>query len=372
MALALMAQRWARTRNVTVIPMIVDHALRPGSSDEASWTCDQLRHHGLCPIVMRWEHHKITSGLMAKARQKRYELLALACHRLNIAHILIAHHADDILETCWMRTMHKSREHGMAGISSIVKRYGVVLIRPLMNKTKADLQDFLRTIGQTWLEDPSNTNPRFFRTHARSYINTLSETHKQDLIQNIKNCATKRTQYEHDLFKQYPVYDQKTYLLIEWSKKFDACTTNQGIILLRSWLSFFTFSTHYTHRLAYLWHQISRSMASSASKITGIIAHGGGCVFLKQKNNLYIIREHGRLPHVSLDSINHVWDSRWFCYGIVPKIPERKLKGPIKEQLITSAIPCNSTCSSILYRPCSYPFPFFETHVPWGLDQIAF
>jgi tRNA(Ile)-lysidine synthase len=374
MALALMSQRWANTFSpkVKMIPMIVDHGLRQGSDTEACWTRNQLLKRGLCPTIIHWKHGPLSSGLMAKARQKRYELLALECHKMNIKYLLTAHHNDDVLETFWMRQKKESGPHGLSGLSSITKRYGVIVMRPLLAHRKVDLQDFLVTNQQQWVEDPSNTNPIFFRTHARKYIDSLDPSEKKSLSENIKERSHKRQQEESYLAQKYPIHINKTYLHIPWGNQFQEINSEQGSIILRSWLSFFTFSQHYTHRLSLLWQQIVQKMSHASHKETGIIANGGGCLFFKQKRDLFVLRESGRIPQIIDKKIDHVWDHRWFCYGVCPKIPETPTIGSLKDKLITSTVPSNSSCPSIIYQHCGYAFPSFSTSLPWNLDKIAF
>ena len=374
MALVLMMRKWAQTFSppIKIMPMIVNHDLRTESTQEAMWTHNQLIEWGeMSPMILKWHHGPISSGIMAKARQKRYELLALACHRLGIRFLFTAHHQDDILETSWMRQKRGSGPQGLAGLSSLTKRYGLVLIRPLLCHPKSTLQDILVTHKQKWIEDPSNKNPIFFRTHARIFLGSLSLSEKKSMIRAQKNMSERSEQQEKSLSTNHPVHEEKTYLHIPCTEYFSALTQEQGAVLLRSWLSFFTFSSHYTYRLICLWNHIVRDMSDKNLKKTGIITSGGGCLFFKEGKSLFIFRESGRLPPVHSQKTEHIWDSRWFCYGEKPVIPLNICHGPQKERLATSATPSNSASPHILYRPCSYPFPSFTTDLPWNLRHIA-
>ena len=168
LALALLARDWATTRGARLIAMIVDHRLREGSDQEAAHTRDLLERLGIEAVVLCWEGDKPGSGLQEAARAERYRLLSGECRRRGILHLLLAHHADDQAETVMMRALRQSGSDGLAGMAALVERPDVRLLRPLLAVPRARLTATLMARGVAWIDDPSNTDPRFERARLRA------------------------------------------------------------------------------------------------------------------------------------------------------------------------------------------------------------
>jgi tRNA(Ile)-lysidine synthase len=69
--------------------------------------------------------------------------------------------------------MRGSGIDGLAGMSAIVDVAEVRLLRPLLGCRAADLRGFLRQQGEVWVDDPSNRDARFARTHLRAAQSSL-------------------------------------------------------------------------------------------------------------------------------------------------------------------------------------------------------
>ncbi|MBM3565907.1 MAG: tRNA lysidine(34) synthetase TilS, partial [Alphaproteobacteria bacterium] len=107
------------------------------------------------------------SAIQAKARAARYALLGRWCRDAGVLHLLLAHQMDDQAETVLMRLQAGSGPDGLAGMSAIVETPDVRLLRPLLDVRRIALRACLSGLGQPWIEDPSNDNPKFLRTRLR-------------------------------------------------------------------------------------------------------------------------------------------------------------------------------------------------------------
>ncbi len=168
LALALLARDWAAARGGGIAALIVDHGLRPESEREAGATYDLLGRLGIEACILRWSGPKPHSGLQAAARTERYRLLSGECRRRGILHLLLAHHADDQLETVTMRAARGSGLDGLAGMAALVERPEVRLLRPLLPVPRARLTATLEARGVPWIDDPSNVDLRFERARLRA------------------------------------------------------------------------------------------------------------------------------------------------------------------------------------------------------------
>ena len=168
MALALLAQDWAREREGTILVLIVDHGLRADSVREAAETQARLASYGVSADILRWTDDKPSSGLQEAARVARYRLLFEACRERGILHLLVAHHADDQAETVAMRAGRGSGPDGLAGMAALVEHRHARLLRPLLALSRARLTATLLARQVPWIDDPSNTDPRFERARLRA------------------------------------------------------------------------------------------------------------------------------------------------------------------------------------------------------------
>jgi len=168
LALAFLAQDWARARGGAVVALIVDHGLRTQSAHEAEATRALLVARGIAAEILPWTGAKPKHGLQAAARTARYDLLFDACHRRGILHLLVAHHAGDQAETVAMRAARGSGADGLAGMAALIEHRHARLLRPLLAVTRARLTATLEALGVDWIEDPSNADPRFERVRVRA------------------------------------------------------------------------------------------------------------------------------------------------------------------------------------------------------------
>ncbi len=167
MALALLASRWATARGGAAVALIVDHRLRPDSSDEARLVAGRCAALGVEAGILVWQGARPVSGIEAAARRARHALLERACVERGILHLLLAHHADDQAETVALRCDMASGPAGLAGMSSCVERAGLRVLRPLLPVAKARLVATVQVHGLDWVEDPMNRDPRFARARLR-------------------------------------------------------------------------------------------------------------------------------------------------------------------------------------------------------------
>ena len=107
-------------------------------------------------------------GLEAAAREARYA--ALAGHVGDGDWLLTAHHQDDQAETLLINLLRGSGPAGLAGIGAIRPFASGWLVRPLLDTPRAALEAHAASADLGWLDDPSNSDPRFDRNYLRHEI----------------------------------------------------------------------------------------------------------------------------------------------------------------------------------------------------------
>lgn len=170
LALAILADRWARARGGTAWALTVDHGLRPESAAESEIVGGWLAARRIPHAVLSWEGAKPATGIQEAARTARYRLLTAWCAARGCLHLLLAHHREDQAETFLIRRRAGSGMDGLAGMAAVRELPHVRLVRPLLAVAKTRLVALLGAEGQDFLRDPSNANPIFERSRLRLAI----------------------------------------------------------------------------------------------------------------------------------------------------------------------------------------------------------
>jgi tRNA(Ile)-lysidine synthase len=165
-----------RTEAVTV-----DHRLRPESGVEALHVEDICVRLGVPHTILGVEVRVGREGLQGAARRARYEAIGTWAQRNGIGHVATAHHLDDQAETLLMRLLRGSGLPGMSGIRPVRRDEDVLIVRPLLSWTKAELVHLVGDAGLVAVEDPSNSDSRYDRTAARRLLRDLPELQPERL-----------------------------------------------------------------------------------------------------------------------------------------------------------------------------------------------
>ncbi|WP_338865680.1 tRNA lysidine(34) synthetase TilS [Myxococcus stipitatus] len=140
----------------------VDHGLRPEASLETRSVVELAARLGL-PCHVRELTLRPGPGLEARARQARYAALESVRQERGLAVVATAHSATDQAETLLMRLARGASTRGVVGIQEA--RTG--LVRPLLERTRVELVDFLAEQGVGYSTDAMNADPAFFRVRVR-------------------------------------------------------------------------------------------------------------------------------------------------------------------------------------------------------------
>ncbi|ABD90266.1 tRNA lysidine(34) synthetase TilS [Rhodopseudomonas palustris] len=177
LALMWLAARWRKAlrRGPAISVITVDHGLRPEAAREAR---DVKRHAAELDLphrTLRWRGDKPSTGVPAAAREARYQLLARAARAAGASHVMTAHTRDDQAETLLMRMSRGSGIAGLAAMARQTERFGVIIARPLLEVSKAQLVATLDKAKIGFATDPSNTDPRYARPRLRGLIAAYAE-----------------------------------------------------------------------------------------------------------------------------------------------------------------------------------------------------
>ena len=165
---AMAALRAARP-DLQVRALHVNHGLQPGANN---WQghCEAFAAtlDVVCESVRVRVEDARGQGMEAAARQARY---AVFTNRLAAGEcLLLAHHADDQLETVLLRLMRGSGSRGLSGMPPARALGQGTLRRPLLAWPREALLAYANTHALAFIEDPSNALTHADRNHLRHNV----------------------------------------------------------------------------------------------------------------------------------------------------------------------------------------------------------
>jgi tRNA(Ile)-lysidine synthase len=139
-----------------------DHGWRAESTAEAKAVRALAREHGLKITVGKSTAAQRTEST---ARAARYTFFAGAARKYGLTNLVLAHHADDQVETFLLQLL-RGAGAGARGMEPRALRNGLVLHRPWLALWKKEIMTYARARHLAWSEDVSNADTR----HRRNLI----------------------------------------------------------------------------------------------------------------------------------------------------------------------------------------------------------
>jgi len=149
----------------------VHHGLQP-EADEWVGHCErQCRLRGVELTVAR-VHVATDRGTEAGAREARYAALAQSARDDGAIAVLTGHNADDRIETFLLQWLRGAGLIGLAGIAEQrdLARTKVRLLRPFLEISRREIEDYVARHAIVSVSDPSNLDPRFARNAIRAHV----------------------------------------------------------------------------------------------------------------------------------------------------------------------------------------------------------
>lgn len=145
----------------------VNHGISP-YADDWSIFCQQICHQLNIPLECRYvKVNKIAGqGLENSARKLRYQEYAAT----NAEVLILAHHADDQIETMLSQIMRGTNLHNSAGMLAISNKFDKYFWRPLLNYSKSQLQNYANAYQLSHINDESNADNSYLRNFIRNKI----------------------------------------------------------------------------------------------------------------------------------------------------------------------------------------------------------
>lgn len=109
-------------------------------------------------------------GVEQAGRDARYEFLADAALNIGATRIALGHQADDQAETVLMRARRGAGPRGAVGIPYVRRAGDALIVRPLLDCTRSEIEAFLAESGLRGRLDSTNLSGDYLRNRMRARI----------------------------------------------------------------------------------------------------------------------------------------------------------------------------------------------------------
>jgi tRNA(Ile)-lysidine synthase len=212
--------------NLTLIAAHVDHGWREESRQDVLF-CKSLAESLQIPFISK---HARDIKLIKKPQGSREELGRLLrkqffeelAHLHKASSITLAHHADDQIETFFIRLM---RGAGITGLAGMKVKEGLY-VRPLLNLNKEEILNYLEKHAIDYRIDRTNVDQSFLRNKIRHsvipaltscdprFVASFKRTHEniQQAAEFLEHCALQTLKYCSTLDEEESVLYQEKLL----------------------------------------------------------------------------------------------------------------------------------------------------------------
>ncbi len=178
------------------------------------------------------------------ARQGRYRALAELAQKHGVRQIVLAHHEDDQIETYLLQTERGAGARGQSAMPVRMERHGILWLRPWLGVSRAQIEQYAQRHAIEYVQDPSNSDPRFKRSAIRARLvhTPLTAPQRHEIVMAIANAQRQHAQervWAQQSVCQHQVLHQAQIGECGRLRGVDLAvyTTEQAQIFLREWMA---------------------------------------------------------------------------------------------------------------------------------------
>jgi tRNA(Ile)-lysidine synthase len=187
--------------------------------------------------------HKVSIEMAA--RELRYGWFAQLCKDLGAAGVCVAHHRDDSVETVLLNLVRGTGLRGLTGIKArseqtitcgqnTQEHSKLVVLRPFLGVSRAEIEAFLAERGQKYVTDSTNLEADVLRNKIRLQVLPMLRELNPAVYENIQRTAENLEEAQEVLdavISQYKNsnmlelselkrYYSSEYIIFEWLKNY--------------------------------------------------------------------------------------------------------------------------------------------------------
>lgn len=191
-----------QAKELTLIAAHLDHGWRAESAKDAQF-CQEMANKYQISFIIRYlkddgasfKYNGSKEEMGRKARRAFFEQVAKEHHAQAIA---LAHHADDQMETFFLRLIRGASLTGLTGM----KPKDGLYIRPLLEISKQEILDYLHEHQIPYVIDASNQSDEYLRNRIRNHVIPVLKSCDERFEKNFAATHAKLIETEEFLQEQ--------------------------------------------------------------------------------------------------------------------------------------------------------------------------
>ena len=173
----------------------VHHGIRGAEADSDALFVEQLAEK----LGVRFLRHNVDTlaradteqeSIEEAARKLRYSWFGDLLAQNQLDAVATAHTLDDQAETVLLKLLRGAWTEGLAGIFPVVQSAGGLILRPFLRTRRAEIEAWLKQLGQPWREDSTNTNSAYTRNRIRHNLLPILAEYNPQVVSQLGNIAT--------------------------------------------------------------------------------------------------------------------------------------------------------------------------------------
>ena len=176
--------------DIEVVAIHINHGIREESDDEARFVLAKCKEMGVRAYKFSIDAPKLARdkklSVETAAREARYGVFESLIKRDVVDKIALAHHQNDQAETI---LMHIFRGSGLAGARGMHPVHEKVYIRPMLEVSKAEIEEYASASNLDYVNDSSNTDTSFARNYIRHVVMKDIQKKWPNAVEAINNFA---------------------------------------------------------------------------------------------------------------------------------------------------------------------------------------
>lgn len=192
-------QEYSKTNPLKLAVAHLDHQKRPESAMDCEFVKQACKQYSI-PCYTDKLTEMSRGNFHNNARKTRYDFFVEIANEIGADKIVLAHNANDNVETILMRLNRGSSFEGYRGILPRTYYKDIEIIRPLLSVSRLEIMNYKELHKVDFVSDSSNEEDSYTRNRYRHHILPFLESENPKYLEK---------------FEQFSSYQTKAYHLIE-------------------------------------------------------------------------------------------------------------------------------------------------------------
>jgi len=197
---------------IDLIAAHVNHGLRAGALPDERFVrqlCDKWA-VSLKTKTIKWGRTvNLKTVSEERARDRRYQALVQIARSAQTDIVALGHHQNDLAETVLMRIIRGTGSKGLVAMTPKREVSGLTIIRPLLNASREEIEQYLSKNKLPHRQDPTNRQTTFLRNRIRHELIPLLQKKYNPNIVDVLSRLSQSTTGDYELLENmaHDAYD---------------------------------------------------------------------------------------------------------------------------------------------------------------------